>query len=114
MQTFEVTLQKGRTDTLRLQADSVLDVRTIYEALSEARINTIKKVVYTNPNPSDANTNYYRELKILISNGDINRFVNIRFLKRVIDKSKLLNLIKTYLTIDGRKVDKVHALTVWQ
>lgn len=115
MNTYQVTLQKGRTDTVSVRADSLLDVKSIYEVLSDAKITNIKKVVYFNPSPSSSNnTNYYRELKILLSNGKRNKLVTIRFLKRFINKPRLMNLIKTYLTLDDKKVDKVQSLVIWQ
>jgi len=112
MYVYIVTLQKGRTDTIRVSSDSLLDVRSIYETLSDAKIKYIKKVVYVNPSPVDKFSQFYRELRVLVGNGKVNRFFDVRFLKAFVDRDKLVNLLKTYLTIDGHRVNVVQSLVI--
>lgn len=110
LKTFDVTLEMGRTDTVRLRSDSLLDVKSIYENFSEAKITQIKEVVYFNPSPVVSNTNFYREMKVLIGNGTRNLHFVVKFVKPLLDKEKIISLIKTYVRIDDKKVSDVFSI----
>lgn len=109
MKTYQVTLQMGRTDTIEMRGDSLLDVQGLYNALSEAKIKTIKEVVYRNPSPSALTSHYYRELKVLVGNStaNINKFVIVRFMKPLLSKQAIIDKCKQCLTINGLRVDNV-------
>jgi len=115
MNVYQVTLNSGRTDTIKLSADSIIDIQSIYNTLSDAKITSIKKVVYVNPSPSiDFSTPFYREMKVLLGNGSVNRFLVVRFVKSLMDKERLISLIKSYLTLEGKKINSVHNLVIWR
>jgi len=113
MYVYEVTLSSGRTDTVQVLADSVLDVQSIYENLSDAYVTNIKKIVYVNQSPQLANTSFFRELKIVIGNGFTNAFVRVRFAKNILDKNRIIQLCKTHLMLNNKKVSEVHGVTTW-
>ena len=109
MKHFQVTLAHGRTTTVDLHADSLVDVQSIYNVLSNASVRTIKEVEYNNPSPAPASSNFYRELKMLIGNHEHNlaRFVTVRFAKNSKGKDYIIQKAKEFLQIGGYRVDKV-------
>jgi len=44
---FQVTLNMGRTDTVTVEADTLIDVKTFFQSVSVATITSIKKIVYS-------------------------------------------------------------------
>ena len=100
----------GRTDTLEIKADTMLDVKSMYELFSEAKITTIKEIVYNNPTPTPSNVLFYRELKVLVgsSSKSLSRFFVVRFVKPSLTKEAVIRACKAFLLIDTNKVDKVH------
>ena len=109
MKRYQVTLAHGRTTTVDFMSDSMLDVQSIYNVLSNASVRTIKEVEYINNSPVSASTNYYRELKMLIGNSEhhINRFVMVRFAKNSKGKDFIIQKAKELLEIGGYRVDTV-------
>ena len=113
MKVFEVTIRSGRTDTIRVEADSILDVTAIYDNLSDADIVQIKQVEYVNTKPNIINVPYSRELKVLVSNGTINRFYNLKFVKKLLHRKEVISMLKSFLLVDGKKISTVQGLTIW-
>ena len=109
MKKFSVTLSHGRADTLDLYADSMIDVISIYENLSNADVRMIKEVVYENSSPVGVVSQFYRELKILTCNKDTNksRFVTVRFAKPFVSKEMIISRCKELLEVHGKKVNHV-------
>lgn len=109
MKQFQVTLAHGRTSTVDLHADSLMDVQSIYSTLSDASVRVVKEVEYNNPSPAPASTNFYRELKMLVANTEhhINRFVIVRFAKPSKGKDFIIQTAKDLLEIGSHRVDKV-------
>jgi len=111
MKKFQVTLSLGRTDTLDITSDSLIDVKGIYENLSDAKITMIKEYVFINSNPNENSfTQFYRELKILVGQTTLNlsRFVTVRFMKPFLTKDFIKNKCKQHLEINSKDVDYVH------
>jgi len=110
MKTYQVTLRGGRTDTITLNADTFLDVKGLYESFSSAQIVYIKEVVYINNNPTFDNGLTFRELKMLISNGDYNKFSSLRFLNPNLSKDYIISKVKSLLTLGGKNITSVKGL----
>lgn len=111
MKKFQVTLKGGRTDTINLNADSVLDVIGIYESFSSAEIVSIKEIVYINSSPIFNNNPTFRELKMLLFNGSYNKFFSLRFLNSNLSKDYIINKAKNLLTVGDKNVTSVKGLT---
>jgi len=108
MKTFNVTLQHGRTDTFDVVADSLLDVQSLYAQLSESDIRVIKEQEYFNPVPQKPVTNAYRELKLLISDGDHrSNFLTVPFMRPVLTKDRIIKAAKELLLIHDKPVSHV-------
>lgn len=114
MKKFQVTLSLGRTDTVELQADSLLDVQSIYDRFSEAHVTQIKEVVYFNNVSKVPVTQFYRELKVLVGNTShhVNRFVTVRFTKPLLSREFVIRKCKEFLTVSGYQVDIVHNIII--
>ena len=110
MKSYQITLKGGRTDTINLNADTLLDVRGLYESFSSAQIVYIKEVVYINSNPISNDNPAYRELKMLNSNGDYNKFSSLRFLNPNLSKDYIISKIKSLLTLGGKNIIAVKGL----
>lgn len=111
---YQVTLNQGRTDTLLVESDSELDVRSFFDTVSTANVTSIKKIVfskvlgigsmYTTYIPNNQN----RYLNVLVqTEKGYTTTLNFQFPIKLLDKQKIIDSIKKNLLCNGDKITKV-------
>ena len=111
---YQITLNQGRTDTVTVEADTVTDIKTFYQAVSTANITSIKKIVYSKefgigtalttyvPNNQD------RFLNIMVKNKKgMTGTLNISFPIKNLSNEMIIKSVKKYLTLDGDEISEV-------
>jgi hypothetical protein len=111
---YQVTANQGRTDTFIVEADTVTDIKTFYEAVSTANITSIKKIVYSKElGIGTALTSYVpnnqdKFLNIMVKNEKgVTDSLNISFPIKNLSSELITKNIKKYLTLDGHPIVEV-------
>jgi len=114
MRKYQVTLVGNRTDTVDLFADSDVDVKSIYEQLSDSEIKVIKEFEYFNNDLNPKDTNYLKEVRALISNPDENLsdVIFFRYAKEDLKEEDIIKYIKDNLLIAGKAVTDVDNIVI--
>lgn len=111
---FQVTLNKGRTDTLTVEADSITKVKTFFEIVSTANITIIKKIVYSkklgfgSANTSYVHNNEDRYLKVFVKNeiGETGT-LNIQYPIKNLTKKQIITSVKKNLLLGNKPIVEV-------
>ena len=111
MPIFRVQLKQGsRTIVNHIEADTWEDVKSFYDAVSTMKVTEILQVVYQS---SDKNIpvddfNYKKLYKAFISNDSReSRQIIVHNIKKSINEKDIVNYIKKYLKVAGKKVEGV-------
>ncbi len=111
---YQVTLNQGRSDTLTVEADSLLNVKTFFQTVSTANITSIKKIVYSKDlGIGTAITTYIynnqnKYLNILVrTDKGYTSTINISFPIKNLTKDNLVQSVKKNLLINGDKIVSV-------
>ncbi len=111
---YQVTLNQGRTDTVTVEADSLIDVKAFFQTVSTASITMIKKIVFSKDLGigSVATTyipnNQNKYLNILVkTEKNYTTTINLSFPIKNIDKKKIVESVKKNLLCNGDKITSV-------
>ena len=111
---FEVTLNQGRTDTVIVEMDSVLNVKTFFQTVSTANITMIKKIVFSkklgigssNTTYTSNNQDKYIDILVRTKKGGC-KTVNLPFPIKQISNKDISKYIKKYLLINDDTIEEV-------
>ena len=115
MSHYQVTLNKGRTDTVTVEANSLTDVKTFFQTVSNANITMIKKIVYSKDlgigtkiisNYIPNNENRYLNIMVKTSKG-YTTTLNLAFPIKNITKDKIIESIKKNILVNDDNVVEI-------
>lgn len=115
MALFYVSLQSGRTDNVYIEASSKNDILNFFQSVSNAHVQTIKKVVYSKKyligtsSGALAPTNKpsQNELRVMAKSQNNTSILEFRFPLKDISKDTIVQNVKKYLTIDNEPIETI-------
>jgi len=122
---YQVTLNQGRTDTVTVEANSFLDVKTFFETVSTANITFIKEILYSKKLgigslPTSASGavpligEQYKLLLALLKTDSFSGTVSIDYPSKKLTKDKMIDIIKDTLFIRDEPVIEVLNLLIYE
>ena len=111
---YQVTLNQGRTDTVTIESDSLIDVKTFFTTVSTANITSIKKIVYSkslgigSASTSYTSNNQNKFLKAFVkTDSGKASIIVISFPLKNLTKELIIKSIKKNLLCNGEKISSV-------
>jgi len=112
---YQVTLNQGRTDTVTVEADSLIDVKTFFTTVSTANITSIKKIVYSkelgvgsSPDTSYVSNNQNKFLKILVKTDTSHTAtINVSFPIKSLTKEDIIKTVKKNLLLNDEQITNI-------
>jgi hypothetical protein len=115
---FYISLFSGRTDNVYLEANSKNDVLNFFSTVSDAKVKTIKEVVYSKIHLigtvsgalATAPVTNKRDIKAMIKTKNFTNIIDLKFIKSGLSKSIIETNIKKYLLLNDEKVESILSL----
>lgn len=112
---FYVTLFSGRSDNITLEANSKNDIISFFETVSDAKITSIKQIVYSKELLIGTGSGALaqipvttkRDIKIMAKTKNFTNIIDIRFIKSSLSRSIIETNIKKFLLLNGEKIESI-------